>query len=328
MTKLESSTIRPYAIEKHPINTQKYLLPTDPISITWEFLDKALRRRSGGFVIWGYLRTGKSSAITYLKLMAALKYKGLFPLLIDGETNTYASERAFFSTLCSGLAISAAGTAGACRKRAIDQMIKLGQLNIKRLFLLFMDEPQKWTDLQMNWLCEIYDKLQEQNVRLVTVLVGQVELSAFRDNYIERGDGVKIDRLMQEAIQFCGVTNLDSLRFILRGYDTLADNDPEWPFTRFFFPQAFAAGFRMEPLAQMIWDVFMEVIDACTKPVDKWIPMQHLTVLVETLFLEYYDLDAPDFKVETPMLQVLLREVRFAIYVEVLANSAHPQRRH
>lgn len=325
MTVRDTSTIRPKSIEEHPLCSQNYLVPTDSISLAWESLDKALRRRSGGFVMWGHWRIGKSAAIRYLQKVAQAKYKGLFTATLDGETKLYISERDFFADICTELGISSSGSSGECKRRAVDRMISMGERNTKRLFLLFIDEPQKWTDLQLNWLCEIYDKLERHNVRLISVMVGQSTLVAFRQNYIERKNGILTDRLMRVAIEFHGVRDPEELKVVLSGYDTI-ESDPAWPFTRFFFPHAYLAGFRLQEATEIIWNAFVEAIDANGKLVEHWIPMKHLTILVETLFQEYCFKDAPDFKVDKELIDFLLAEGDFSLYLETLSGPSSPNR--
>lgn len=322
MTVQDTSTIRPQAIEEHPLCAQNYLVPSDSISLAWEFLDKTLCRRAGGFVVWGLWRTGKSSAIKYLQKVAQTKYKGLFSATLDGETKLYISERDFFADLCKELGISDKGSSGECKRRAVDRMIVMGGRNLKRLFLLFIDEPQKWTDLQLNWLCEIYDKLERHNVRLVSVMVGQSTLVSFRQNYIQRGNGILTDRLMREAIQFHGVRDPEELRVVLAGYDTIFHSDPAWPFTRFFFPQAHSAGFRLQEATEIIWNAFAEAINDNGKLLEHWIPMKHLTMLVETLFESYCFKDATDFKLEKEFIDFLITEGDFSLYLETLASPS------
>lgn len=320
MTALD--TIRPKAIEEHPLCSQNYLVPTDSISLVWEYLDKTLRRRAGGFIMWGHWRIGKSSAIRYLEKVAQAKYKGLFTATLHGETKLYISERDFFADLCKELGVNTNGSSGECKRRAVDRMILMGERNAKRLFLLFIDEPQKWTDLQLNWLCEIYDKLERHNVRLISVMVGQSALVAFRQNYIERGNGILTDRLMREAIEFHGIRDPEELKLVLGGYDTIIESDVAWPFTRFFFPQAYLAGFRLQEATEIIWDAFVKAIDANGKLLEHWIPMKHLTMLVEALFEDYCFKDAPDFKVEKELIDFLITEGDFSLYLANLSSPA------
>lgn len=321
MTESSISDIRPYPLDEHPLCTQDYILPTDSISYAWECLDKALRRRAGGFIIWGYSRVGKSKAINYLAIEAQAKYKGLFVSSVDGEVKTYVSERDFFSRLCESLGLKTTGAGGECRRRAITAMQDRGARNQKRLFLLFIDEPQKWGELQLQWVCEIYDRLEEHNVRLVAVLVGQPELTGFRKNYIDRGRTVIINRLMNDAIQFSGIKNQNQLAYVLKGYDTLLDDIASWPFTRFFLPKAFAGGFRLEQFSELIWNGFSAVFDENGKFVDYWIPMLHIATMVELLFTEYHSLDAPDFVIGRELVDELIYEVKFAQYLKSIEAS-------
>lgn len=315
MTKYDPTLIRPYPVERHPVVKQEYLLSSDPISYAWEHLYKAIRRRSGGIVFWGMYRAGKSKMIKYLTLEAQSRYRDLPAAIMDAEQNSYASLKEFFVGLCNAVGASAIGTAGDCKRQAIRRMVEQGKRNQPQVYLLFVDEPQKWTDLQLTWLCEVFDKLEESNVRLISVLVGQRELVTFRKQYLERGNGVIITRLMNTIIQFLGLRSIEEVAYVLQGYDTLIESDPDWPATRFFFPRAFAEGFRLENCAAIIWHAFSAAIDSQGRFTECQIPMKYLTAIVEILFSEYWELDNEAFQIEPTVVEHLLSEVYFPAYL-------------
>lgn len=323
MSNVELTSIRPYPIGRHPLARQDYLVSSDPISLAWQYLDKALRRRSGGLVFWGMFRAGKSKMIEYLMREAQIRYPKLPCSLMAAEGRNLISEKEFFAEMCRAIGISSEGTAGECKRRSIERLVKQGMNNDKHLYVLFVDEPQKWTDIQLTWLCEVYDKLEFCNVRLVTVLVGQRELVTFRRQYIQRGDGVIITRLMNTAIEFCGLQSLGEVAYVLEGYDTLVDTDQNWPFTRFFFPQAYASGFRMEQCAEVVWQAFNHAFNTDGRFPSCQIPMKYLTAVVELLFMEYHQMDDPTFGVDSALMDGLLSEVCFPLYLEMANPALH-----
>lgn len=327
MTNFEPASIRPYPIEQHPLNRQNYLVASDPISLAWQHLNKAICRRSGGLVFFGMFRAGKTSMIEYLKREAKFRYKDLPTGLMAGEQRSFVSEKEFYTELCSAVGVPTTGTAGECKRRAIQRMVEKGVRNIKHVYLLFIDEPQKWTDSQLTWLCEVYDKLETNNVRLISVLVGQRQLVTFRKQYMDRGSGLIITRLMNTAIEFFGLRSVHEVAYVLQGYDTLIDNDPEWPATRFFFPRAFGQGFRLEHCAEMVWQAFSAAIDGSGKFPNCQIPMKYLTAVVETFFLEYHESDAEDYQVERALLDQLLEEVYFLDYLDMADEILHGRAR-
>lgn len=325
MTNYDPSLIRPYPIEEHPVVARRYLLSSDPISHAWEHLNKAIRRRNGGLVFWGIYRAGKSKMIDYLILEAKSRYRDLPTAKLDAETNNYVSSKEFYLSLCKEVGASATGSAGDCKRQAIRRMVELGKRTPALVYLLFVDEPQKWTDLQLTWLCEIYDKLEENNVRLVSVLVGQRELVTFRKQYLERGNGVIITRLMNTIIEFLGLRSLDELAYVLQGYDTLIEIDPDWPATRFFFPRAYAQGFRLENCAAVIWRAFSSAFDSHGRFTECQIPMKYLTAMIEILFSEYYELDNEIFQLERELVEHLLAEVYFPAYLTMADVTLYGQ---
>lgn len=323
MSNFELTSIRPYPVDRHPLSRQDYLVSSDPISLAWQYLDKALSRRSGGLVFWGMFRAGKSKMIEYLMRQAKVCYPDLPCSRMAAEGLNLISEKEFYVEMCLAIGISTKGTAGECKRRSIEYLIKQGRNNAKHLYLLFVDEPQKWTDNQLTWLCEVYDKLEFCNVRLITVLVGQRELVTFRKQYIQRGDGVIITRLMNTAVEFCGLQSVGEVAYVLEGYDTLVDADPNWPFTRFFFPQAYDNGFRMEHCAEVVWQAFSRAFNADGRFHSWRIPMKYLTAVVEMLFKEYYQMDDPTFGVDATLMDTLLTEIYFPVYLEMANPALH-----
>lgn len=323
MSDFNLSSIRPYPLDQHPLNRQDYLVASDPISLAWQHLDKALRRRSGGLVFWGIFRAGKSKMIEYLIREAKIRYPRLACGLMLAEGRNLISEKEFFAELCRAVGVTSVGTAGECKRRAIEYMIDRGKNNAKHLYALFVDEPQKWTDIHLDWLCEIYDKLELCNIRLITVLAGQRELVTFRKQYIRRGNGVVVTRLMNTTIEFFGLQSVDEVAYVLQGYDTLVDADPAWPFTRFFFPQAYGNGFRMEQCAEVVWRAFSNAVSADGRFSSCQIPMKFLTAVVEVLFMEYHHMDCPNFSVNSALMDALLLEVLFPLYLEMAYSALH-----
>ncbi|MFJ3483279.1 AAA family ATPase [Pseudomonas sp. NPDC090202] len=315
MSNYDPTLIRPYPVEQHPVVKRQYLLSSDPISHAWEHLDKAIRRRSGGLVFWGMYRAGKSKMIEYLELEAKSRYRDLPTAKMDAEVNSYASPKEFYVGLCNAVGASAVGTAGECKRQAIQRMVEQGKRNPPQVYLLFIDEPQRWTDLQLTWLCQLFDKLEESNVRLIAVLVGQRELLTFRKLYLERGNGVIITRLMNTINEFMGLRSINEVAYVLQGYDTLIESDPDWPSTRFFFPRAYARGFRLEDCATVIWQAFTIAIDSQGRFTECRVPMKYLTGIVEILFSEYYELDDESFQLKQSLVDHLLSEVFFFDYL-------------
>jgi hypothetical protein len=82
------------------------------------------------------------------------------------------------------------------------------------------------------------------------------------------------------------------------------------------------AGFRLQEATEIIWNAFVEAIDANGKLLEHWIPMKHLTILVETLFQEYCFRDAPDFTIDKELIGFLLAEGDFSLYLATLSSPS------
>lgn len=94
-----------------------------------------------------------------------------------------------------------------------------------------------------------------------------------------------------------GKLTADDLATCLAGYDAACYPEAsDWPYTRFFFPNAYDDGLRMVDQPAAIWNAFEEAHSAARFDFSLEIPMQYLARTVEIAFLEHTENDTPTFR--------------------------------
>jgi hypothetical protein len=150
---------------------------------------------------------------------------------------------------------------------------------------------QRYNENEYEWLRDVHDALDRQQIKLFTFLVGQQELLAQKTALQVAGKTQIVARLMVEELAFYGIRNAEDVAACLNGYDQTAypEGSP-WSFTRFYIPHAFDAGYRLVGDAGALWQVF-EAAHA-RQPRN---PMESITRAVEIVLKESELKDAPGY---------------------------------
>src|SRR5262249_24286208 len=111
---------------------------------------------------------------------------------------------------------------------------------------LFCDEAQRYDENEYEWLRDVHDHLDRLQIRLFTFLVGQEALLSVQPALQCAHKPEIVARLMVEELAFFGIRDARDVASCLDSYDQ-TEHPPGsgWSFTRFFLPQAVAAGYRL-----------------------------------------------------------------------------------
>lgn len=77
--------------------------------------------------------------------------------------------------------------------------------------LLFCDEAQRYNDNEYEWLRDVHDVLDRQQIKLFTFLVGQPEILAQKTALQIAGKTQIVARLMVEEMASYGIRNVDDV---------------------------------------------------------------------------------------------------------------------
>lgn len=196
-----------------------------------------------------------------------------------------ANEGVFFEDILKDIGhnLAFSGKANIKRDRLTRFLIEQGEKSQQHRIILFLDEAHRLHELHYGWLMDIYNELDCVGIHLTVILVGQNELLYQRSAFIRAKKAQIIGRFMVHEYEFTGIRNIEDLKPCLSGYDHDSEYPigSEWSYARYFFPEAFNKGYRLEHCAEELMKIFNDLRRKAglTKPVE--IPMQYLTLTVE-----------------------------------------------
>jgi hypothetical protein len=186
--------------------------------------------------------------------------------------------------------------------------------------VFFCDEAQRYSKHEYEWLRDVHDALSHYNVRLFVFLVGQPQLLAQKTRFRESGDEQIVMRFMVDELQFHGILSAEDMATCLSGYDeTIYPEGTGWSYTRYFYPRAFDAGYRLVNDASAMWQAFKKIHGDHGLPGKLEIPMDYFSRAIEYILLEADLEDEEQFQIRS---DVMIKSVLESRYVE--AFRAYP----
>lgn len=269
----------------HPIETGKYLLATNQINYLLENTREWIENRTPGAIVFGKPRLGKTRAILYLTQKLHKELGETFPIYhIRCKQNKMPTENVFFENLLIDVDhyLPSSGVANAKRQRFTKFLLEKADSSGENKVVLFIDDAQSLFDVQYQWLMDIYNDLDHYGVTMTVILVGQEELIEQRSAFFLTKKNQIIGRFMVQEHEFHGIIDLNDLSICLEDYDNAQyPKDLGWSFTRYFFPESFDEGFRLQSCAEELYNVFLELKQESKKTNKIEIPMQYLTLTIE-----------------------------------------------
>jgi len=293
------SLLRPYVAKgTHPIESGRYLLPTNEIVRMYDTVAQWITNRSPGGMIYGRPRLGKSRAITYLTYALPNEFGDQLPIFtMKCRQYKQPNENSFFEDLLNdvGHAMPFNGKANVKRDRLYRYFMETAERSTQKRIILFIDDAQRLFEIQYGWLMDIYNELDSAGISMTAILVGQEELVHQRSAFIQAKKAQIIGRFMVHEYKFKGITDVEDMAACLAGYDIVSEypENSGWSFTRFFFPEGYNKGFRLENFAKELFSMFTNLRkeNGLTKATE--IPMQYLTLTVENA-LRYFGANGED----------------------------------
>lgn len=291
-------TSRPIDPSLHPLVTGNYRLATPAIEALYELVTRCLRYRTMGALIYGPSRIGKTRAIEYVRLLLARHYPKMTSYHAQCEHKPRHAEGPFFANLLEAVGDHTpnAGTSSAKRTRLSLRIREAAARAGSGTVLLFCDEAQRYNENEYEWLRDVHDALDRQQIKLFTFLVGQDELLAQKTALQVARKTQIVARLMVEELAFYGIRNAEDVATCLNGYDQTAyPEGTPWSFTRFYVPKAFDAGYRLINDAGALWNAFEAAHHKASLPGSLEIPMESFARVVEIVLKDSELKDAPGY---------------------------------
>jgi len=326
---MEISSLRPIPKDIHPVALGTYLLPTESIDCIYAMVTKVINRRDTGLVVYGNTRYGKTSSIFYCTKMLHIEFPGVPVRLFSVPQDLTASEGKFFTLFLEAVKHKdTGGTVADKRIRLANYIIDAGSQSSRRIFVLFIDEAQKFSAVHYEWLRDMYDQAVIGGVSLLVILVGQLDLYAQKNAFIKLKKVEIVSRFMIFDMRFYGIRTFEDFAFCLGQYDVLDfPVGSGWTFTRFFMPTAYASGFRLGDYAQVLWGAFLRQDEELGISDGTEIPMKYFTKTVEILFTEHPGLDVPNLSLTPDICRQLIVESWYPSFMDHLKGMDSLRRR-
>ncbi|MGX7099359.1 ATP-binding protein [Globicatella sanguinis] len=279
---------------KHPIETGNYIIPTPEIIETAKKIQWWIQNKLAGGIIYGEPRVGKTKAIILIAQTLLKNECNIQSFYMSAVKEIKNSETAFYTHLLSALdnKHSHSGTKMVKRERIIKYLLHTVITNEQESVCLIIDEAQNLTDIHYDWLISIYNELDYEGVRLLTLLVGQHQLMTKRSMFKDIGASQIVGRFMIDMIEFKGCNSQSKLKEILKVYD----EETEYPFesnisyTEHFFPNSFKNNnFRLHHFSKELFEAIKIIHKEHNLPSKITIPMALLTMIVSEYFLSTHE---------------------------------------
>jgi hypothetical protein len=245
----KKETTRINLIMHHPIVTQERVLPTPPIQELCKTVKRAVLLRQMGVYFTAPSGAGKTNAIAALIRFLKKEFPGLAVLQHNSLNKQVPSIRAFFKHFLQSVGYpDLSGETYELRRRTVLRIVDDGRLSTYNMVVFIVDEAQA---MEMDDFCFLKDVSNEvlfHNVQLVTILMAQSP--DFNTVVAELNSKKRLDLISRFAMRhlpFRAFNCIEDIQAVLRGIDSeIYPKDKGWTWTEFFFPKAFAAGFRLE----------------------------------------------------------------------------------
>lgn len=165
----------------------------------------------------------------------------------------------------------------------VDIIIRKMKAQSKNHLVLLFDELQRFGVADFYQLADMVNELDDRGIKVTVISFGMPELKDLAKKFKSIEQLQIVSRFMSNLRSLSGVTSKESLKYILGLYDS----DMFYPensgisYTQHFFPNSFAAGWRLSSLADVIWG---EMHKVATGAYVKNFPMEHVSTVVRYFY--------------------------------------------
>ncbi|MFZ3580468.1 ATP-binding protein, partial [Virgibacillus sp. DJP39] len=154
--------------------------------------------------------------------------------------------------------------------------------------VMFVDDAQRLSSIEYEWLMDIFNELDSYGITLTTILVGQSELSHRRNIYLTTDKQI-VGRFMIQENKFYGLRKKEELAYLLASYDQVTEypENSGWTYTRFFFPVGYEQGYRLENETDNIWQCIQIVRTEAGIKTALEIPMHYIIAIINYVLKKY-----------------------------------------
>ncbi len=294
-----------------------FLVKTPVCILYFAYLKRWLLTGNQGAVVYGWPRLGKTSGTRWV-LSAIQEVFGTLPFVeVPIRKQHLHNEGAFFQYLlkCCRHRYYSKGSVTDKRDRFLEAMLNRARRSVTRTVILFIDEAHQLDELEYQWLQNISNELDAAGARLFCLLVGQHDLSSKRDSLILDGFEQIVGRFMTEEWSYRGLNSAEEIKVVLAAYQESFYPEKAKggrPFLSYYVPIAFKSGWRLAPLATLLWEAYQATWKSLGGDASELeVPMQYLSSAIISLVNLLAEKDSTSLEVDIKTVNKAVGESGF-----------------
>ncbi|MDK2776553.1 MAG: ATP-binding protein [Pseudomonadota bacterium] len=312
----ERETIR----RSHPIAERNYKVLTPTIENTYKIIRDRVGMRRTGALLYAAPRTGKTMCASIVEVLLNLEFDHTYVIRFTADSRGSArNDVAIVRDILEGDGLI-------FRTQKYQDLLSKLIIHIKTMtnsiggnqFVLIIDEMQMLSEDDYRVLLVLQNRLELHQISMTTIGFAQPEILERISAMIVTKALNLIARFLCEPIQFEGCNESD-IKNILSVYDNEKryPEESQWTYTRFYFPQAYEAGFRLANFERMIW----EALSDATRPLGTVsIPMEYLTRTIEYILIANTRHDSPFFLLNKSIVESAVRASGLEIFSGLMST--------
>ncbi|HYD62092.1 MAG TPA: ATP-binding protein [Noviherbaspirillum sp.] len=294
-------SVRAKLLGTHPLFDGKTIVMTPAINNLNKLIRRAALLGEKGLCFSAASGIGKSVALVAAKAFLGREMKGVPVIIHSFQNNQAPSIRGFYKHfLNSAQHASTKGETAELRQRLSQRFIDNAYCSDRKMVVLLVDEAQAMKTQDLLFLKDLDNDLVAAGARLLPVFMAQEpDFSEIRKRIYAEGRLDLIGRFLMRPLKFEGFRTLDDFRIWFRDIDR--NEYPlgsGWTWTRFFFPEAWENGFRMEYEADRFFGVLSKAVGMRTRDEICASPARQIFLAVRAFMLDNAGFDAPQMRLD------------------------------
>ncbi|MDQ9142351.1 MULTISPECIES: ATP-binding protein [Pseudomonas] len=286
---------RDLLMNNHPLVLGKFLVITPTINWAYEQISEQVWLRMPSVYFQSLSRMGKTQCaraiVAFLREEFPERYVLFLTVDVTGEEN-------IIQTMVKAMKLETrfkerlSNLRDAVMNHIICELASSGDTH----FILVVDEMQSLSYKDLQHLQVIQNRLSLSEVQLTTIGFAQEQIKGLITSLHKGRHMALLGRFFCRKVEFVGCTSVDWLKETLSAFD----QDMIYPrgsgcsYTRFFLPKAFDSGFRLNSLADLIFNESMSNIKSVGASL---IPTENMFMALAYLLIGTRDDDAEGFEI-------------------------------
>lgn len=229
----------------HPLFSGGVSIITPPIVEMYVSVKRAIALRELSRTFSGPSGAGKTYAISMVTAMLRTDFPRLCILSHTAGNQQLPSIRAFYKGFLHSVGHhEVKGETWDLRARLVRTMASEARQAGLNIVVLFIDEANAMTLQDFNFLKDVYNDLEKEDVQLITIMLGQSpDLDAVLDNLANNGRLDLISRFAMRRLRMRPYSSVSDIEVVFTHIDELTSSGQTW--TEYFLPVSYGNGFRL-----------------------------------------------------------------------------------